>query len=75
MTTQALAEVRQTVLGWLRNDSSASAPMTPKRAATVRREASGSDAPRETVNEGTLNLLLLAMFSSATRMDSFGNFR
>jgi len=73
MTTQALAEVRQTVLGWLRSEPAATVSVT--NAHTPVKTASADSAPRKAVSDGTLNMLLLAMFSSASRMDSFGNFR
>lgn len=70
-TLASFADVRQTVVGWLRNTPALA------RAARQARESVATDTPASPggLNESTLNFLLMALFSQASRVDSFGNFR
>jgi hypothetical protein len=64
------------VLGWLRSEPTTSVSRTTVHDAIVAKTPAPVAQPsRKPVSNSTLNMLLLAMFSSASRMDSFGNFR
>ncbi|MBI5094791.1 MAG: hypothetical protein HZB26_20430 [Candidatus Hydrogenedentes bacterium] len=76
MTTQTLSGFRQTIAGLLRTELRPAARTAKIPASAPAPEKALTEQPeRKTVDGAFLNILLLAMFSNASRMDSFGNFR